>query len=280
MKSKLIYSTILAMTLGTVSGISVSTFTSPNALAKTKLARVISYKKLSKTPYNVNKGYLYTNPRLNKKAHRAANYLSWTFYATESAKVKKANGKEATYYYLKSGNNKVKGWIWKGNLSKVVVSTNNNTNNNTSNSGSSGTTQSTNDYAQQKSDISNMLSIVRTMYSQDQDDVLADFEDITPKAAYDSSDTDNVDDLSQVISDMGEAVDFQSNSNGIRMDAQAIQNAYQLFANRFPSLTSIKLAALSSRLSDTLSGKSSDDVSEAAYNLADALSDAVSNLQS
>lgn len=280
MKSKLIYSTILAMTLGTVSGISVSTFTSPNALAKTKLARVISYKKLSKTPYNVNKGYLYTNPRLNKKAHRAANYLSWTFYATESAKVKKANGKEATYYYLKSGNNKVKGWIWKGNLSKVVVSTNNNTNNNTSNSGSSGTTQSTNDYAQQKSDISNMLSIVRTMYSQDQDDVLADFEDITPKAAYDSSDTDNDNDLSEVISDMGEAVFYQSNSNGIRMDAQAIQNAYQLFANRFPSLTSIKLAALSSRLSDTLSGKSSDDVSEAAYNLADALSDAVLNLQS
>lgn len=278
MKSKLIYSAILAMTLGTVSGISVSTFTSPNALAKTKLARVISYKKLSKTPYNVNKGYLYTNPRLNKKAHRAANYLSWTFYATESAKVKKANGKEATYYYLKSGNNKVKGWIWKGNLSKVVVSTNNNTNNNTSNSGSSGTTQSTNDYTQQKSDISNMLSIVRTMYSQDQDDVLADFENITPKAAYDSSDNDN--DLSEVISDMGYAVDDQDNDNGVRMDAQAIQNAYQLFANRFPSLTSIKLAALSSRLSDTLSGKSSDDVSEAASNLADELSDAVLNLQS
>ena len=279
MKSKLIYSTILAMTLGTVSGISVSTFTSPNALAKTKPARVISYKNLSKAPYNVNKGYLYTNPRLNKKAHRAANYLSWTFYATESAKVKKANGKEATYYYLKSGNNKVKGWIWKGNLSKVVVSTNNNTNNNTSNSGSSGTTQSNNNYAQQKSDISNMLSIVRTMYSQDQDHVLADFENITPKAAYDSSDTDN--DLSDVISDMGGAVFSQSNSNGIRMDAQAIQNAYQLFANRFPSLTSIKLAALSSRLSDTLSGKSSDDddVSGAASNLADELSDAVSNLQ-
>lgn len=276
MKSKLIYSAILAMTLGTVSGISVSTFTSPNALAKTKLARVISYKKLSKTPYNVNKGYLYTNPRLNKKAHRAANYLSWTFYATESAKVKKANGKEATYYYLKSGNNKVKGWIWKGNLSKVVVSTNNNTNNNTSNSGSSGTTQSTNDYTQQKSDISNMLSIVRTMYSQDQDDVLADFKDITPKEAYDSSDND----LSEVISDMGYAVDDQDNDNGVRMDAQAIQNAYQLFANRFPSLTSIKLAALSSRLSDTLSGKSSDDVSEAASNLADELSDAVLNLQS
>lgn len=278
MKSKLIYSTILAMILGTVSGISVSTFTSPNALAKTKLARVISYKKLSKTPYNVNKGYLYTNPRLNKKAHRAANYPSWTFYATESAKVKKSNGKEVTYYYLKSGNNKVKGWIWKGNLSKVVVSTNNNTNNNTSNSGSSGTTQSTNDYAQQKSDISNMLSIVRTMYSQDQDDVLAFFENITPKAAYDSGGND----LSAVISEMGEAVSDQSNSNGIRMDAQAIQNAYQLFANRFPSLTSIKLAALSSRLSDTLSGKSSDDddVSGAASNLADELSDAVSNLQS
>lgn len=276
MKSKLIYSAILAMTLGTVSGISVSTFTSPNALAKTKLARVISYKKLSKTSYNVNKGYLYTNPRLNKKAHRAANYLSWTFYATESAKVKKANGKEATYYYLKSGNNKVKGWIWKGNLSKVVVSTNNNTNNNTSNSGPSGTTQSTNDYTQQKSDISNMLSIVRTMYSQDQDDVLADFKDITPKEAYDSSDND----LSEVISDMGYAVDDQDNDNGVRMDAQAIQNAYQLFANRFPSLTSIKLAALSSRLSDTLSGKSSDDVSEAASNLADELSDAVLNLQS
>ena len=121
-----------------------------------------------------------------------------------------------------------------------------------------------------------MLSIVRTMYSQDQDDVLADFENITPKAAYDSGGND----LSEVISDMGEAVNLQSNSNGIRMDAQAIQNAYQLFANRFPSLTSIKLAALSSRLSDTLSEKSSDDVSEAASNLADELSDAVLNLQS
>ena len=111
-------------------------------------------------------------------------------------------------------------------------------------------------------------------------DILADFDNITPKAAYDSSDTDN--DLSDVISDMGGAVFSQSNSNGIRMDAQAIQNAYQLFANRFPSLTSIKLAALSSRLSDTLSGKRSDDddVSEAASNLADELSDAVSNLQS
>ena len=125
-----------------------------------------------------------------------------------------------------------------------------------------------------------MLSIVRTMYSQDQDDVLADFEDITPEAAYDSSDTVHYNDLSEVISDMGYAVDDQDNDNGVRMDAQAIQNAYQLFANRFPSLTSIKLAALSSRLSDTLSGKSSDDVSDAAYNLADALSDAVSNLQS
>uniref|UniRef100_UPI00403F7CA3 M23 family metallopeptidase n=1 Tax=Lentilactobacillus hilgardii TaxID=1588 RepID=UPI00403F7CA3 len=80
MKTKLIYSAVLAITLGTVSGVSVSTFSSPNALAKAKLARVISYKKLSKTPYNVNKGYLYTNPRLNKKAHKASNYLSWTFY--------------------------------------------------------------------------------------------------------------------------------------------------------------------------------------------------------
>ena len=123
-----------------------------------------------------------------------------------------------------------------------------------------------------------MLSIVRTMYSQDQNDVLADFKDITPKEAYDSSDNDN--DLSEVISDMKYAVDGQDNDNGVRMDAQAIQNAYQLFASRFSSLTSIKLAALSSHLSDTLSGKSSDDVSEAASNLADALSDAVSNLQS
>ena len=122
------------------------------------------------------------------------------------------------------------------------------------------------------------------MYSQDQDDILAVFHNITPKAAYDSGDDDYdsgyYDDLSAVISKMGGAAKCQSNSNGMRMDAQAIQNAYQLFANRFPSLTSIKLAALSSRLSDTLSGKSSDDVSEAASNLADELSDAVLNLQS
>lgn len=267
MKSKSIYSVILAMTLGTVSGVGVSTISSPKALAKTKLARVISYKRLNKTPYNVNKGYLYTNPRLNKKAHKAANYLSWTFYATESAKVKKTNGKAAVYYYLKSGNSKIKGWICAGNLSKK----------NTFKTQGTFSRQSPNKYYQQRSDINSMKAIVKIMDENDRDYVLSDFNYITPQNAYSS----NGEGLSGVVEDMGESAYYPENfdKTSLIMNGKAISSAYQLFNNRFDPMTNRKLMILAMHLDDDINYKYYDGISNASLSLANALSLAITTLQ-
>lgn len=263
MKRKIVYSTVLAVTLGVVSATGLSTSSDTNVYAKSKLARVISYKSLHKVPYNVNGGYLYTTARLNKKAHKATNYLSWTFYATKSAKVKKANGKVGTYYYLKSRNNKVRGWIWKGNLSKKVVM------------GSTSNTNSSNAYAQQKADIKSMLAIVRTMDSDDQDDALGEFKNITPKNAYDR------DSLSMVFIDMGNAISFANQTEEIFKNGRAIESAYQLFKNRFSTTINNELAALSDRLNDALASQANDTtgIQDAGYNLASTLSSAIETLQ-
>ncbi|KRM44206.1 hypothetical protein FC51_GL001660 [Lentilactobacillus parabuchneri DSM 5707 = NBRC 107865] len=266
MKNKLFYSSLVGLTLGTI-GFSTLKFNTQQVLAKTRFAKVISYKKLSNSPYNVNGGYIYTNARLNKKSHDASHYLNKTFYALESAKVKKNNGKIAIYYYLKSSNGKIKGWIWSGNVSKKVIipsapefpTSSQNSNN-----------QNVDNYAQQKSDINNMLAIVRSMDSEDQDYVLSNFEGITPKNAYS--------DISDGISEMSNDITNYDTKNEVILDAQAIQKTYQLFNNRFDSTANNDLSALSSRLNDAFSENDTDSISSAASNLADELSTAVLNL--
>lgn len=267
MKNKLFYSSLVGLTLGTI-GFSTLKFNTQQVLAKTRFAKVISYKKLSNSPYNVNGGYIYTNARLIKKSHDASNYLNQTFYALESAKVKKTNGKIAIYYYLRSSNGKIKGWIWNGNVSKKVIISSAPITSPASSQESNN--QDVDNYAQQKSDINNMLTIARSMDSEDQDYVLSNFEGITPKTAYS--------DISSGISEMSNDVTNYDTKNEVILDAQAIQRAYQLFNNRFDSTTNNDLSAFSSRLNDALSENDTDSISSAASNLADELSTAVSNL--
>ena len=91
--------------------------------AKTKSATIVSTRTLTKTPYHATSGYLYTSAHLTKKAHNADNYPLTTFYATKSDTVRKANGNKAVYYYVKNGNGKVKGWIWRGHLVRIIDTT-------------------------------------------------------------------------------------------------------------------------------------------------------------
>ncbi|MTV82702.1 D-alanyl-D-alanine carboxypeptidase [Secundilactobacillus folii] len=114
MKKRLIL--MMAVLAGFLTVFSIS---SP-ALAKTRSARIVSSRKLSKTPYHAVSGYLYTSAHLTKKAHNADNYPRTTFYAYHSDTVRKANGNKAVYYYVKNGNGKVKGWIWRGHLVRVI----------------------------------------------------------------------------------------------------------------------------------------------------------------
>ncbi|GAY72109.1 D-alanyl-D-alanine carboxypeptidase [Lentilactobacillus kosonis] len=91
-----------------------------SANAKSKGATVLRNTKISKTSNRAVSGYIYTSAKLTKKAHNADNYPRTTFYTYRSATVRKANGNKAVYYYVKNGNGKVKGWIWRGNLVQLL----------------------------------------------------------------------------------------------------------------------------------------------------------------
>lgn len=99
--------------------LTVFSFSTPVA-AKSKGAKVLSSRTLSTKPYHAVSGYLYTSTSLTKKAHNADNYPFTIFYTYKSDTVRKANGNKAVYYYVKNGNGKVKGWIWRGHLVRVV----------------------------------------------------------------------------------------------------------------------------------------------------------------
>ncbi|ANZ60475.1 DUF4430 domain-containing protein [Secundilactobacillus paracollinoides] len=90
------------------------------AQAKTKSTKVVkvTYKKLAKKAYHVTKGTFYSTSKLTKANHYAVHYKNTTFYTSEQGTVKRANGKKAIYYYVKSSNGKVKGWIWHSYLIK------------------------------------------------------------------------------------------------------------------------------------------------------------------
>jgi len=112
---KLVIAGLVALSFGIVS---VATVSSP-ALAKTKAAKVISHQKLAKTKFHPNGGSLYTSTKLTKKSPKTFKAVKTTFYATKSVKVKKANSKRATYYYVKNKKGNINGWIWKGYLNKT-----------------------------------------------------------------------------------------------------------------------------------------------------------------
>lgn len=232
---------LVALSLGVSS---LPTTTLP-ALAKTKAAKVLSSKKLKKTAYHVNGGYLYSSAKLTKKSHKAFKYLKTTFYATKSVKLKKRNGKTATYYYVKNKRGNVKGWIWKGNLKKV----------------------NTKALARRKSDIKHVLAAVRAMSSDDQSDALESFKDVTTSNAYEQYS------LPEVIRNI-----YGTSAK----DGQATIQAVSSFKGRFNSVTNAKLAAMSDQLAETIAASDDPnhdwDISDAGDNLAQTLADAVASL--
>lgn len=200
-------------TIGVLSlsmGVAVLPSTGLTANAKTRSAKVISTKSITKSTYHINAGYLYSSAKLTKKTHKGQNYLKTTFYATKSATVKKTNGKKAVYYYIANSKGSVKGWAWRGNLSKINLKALN----------------------QRKSDIKKVLAAVRTMTPDDQDNVLSDFTDIDTKNTYDR--------LSSA------AYDFSFRHT--TQDAKALSSFYQVFAGRFNAVTNARLATLNDRL--------------------------------
>lgn len=107
---------ILTLCAGLFTTFGVST----PASAKSKSAKVVSSRHISKKPYHAVSGYLYSSTNLKKKAHNADNYPFTVFYTYKSDTIRKANGNKAVYYYVRNGNGKVRGWIWRGHLVRVV----------------------------------------------------------------------------------------------------------------------------------------------------------------
>ncbi|MBV0930157.1 hypothetical protein KTE19_05435 [Lentilactobacillus sp. IMAU92037] len=237
--SKFIMVGLAVVIFGVATGTNSTISNSDVVSAKARTVKVLRSSGMSKTAYNANGGSIFTTAKLTKKAHNASSYLRTTFYATKSATVRKSNGNTAVYYYIKSSNGRVKGWIWKGNLSKKPS------------------------YTKQKADIKAMLQIVRTTTSDAQNELLADFDGITPAQAYDS--------LSTVINDMKYIPDGSGN-------IECVGAAYQLFAGRFNSTTNAKLSALYGAYTQAEQSGDRDNWSDAANNLADQLAEAVENL--
>lgn len=97
-----------------------ATATTPTPASAKATTKVLSSKAMTKTAYRAVTGYMYTTAKLTKKAHNADNYPLTTFYTYKTATVRKTNGNKAVYYYVKNGNGKVKGWIWRGHLIRYV----------------------------------------------------------------------------------------------------------------------------------------------------------------
>jgi len=101
---------------GTVAGTSAVNPTVAQAKKSTRVVKV-TYKKVTKRAYKIKKGKkVYTTSKLKKVAHFSKRARHTTVYRYKQGKVTRANHKKAIYYYVKSNNGQVKGWIWRGNL--------------------------------------------------------------------------------------------------------------------------------------------------------------------
>lgn len=90
-----------------------------SAFAKTQAAKVVKHEKIKRTSYHANGGILYTSTTLTKKSAKQVKNVKTTLFASKSARIKKNNGKQATYYFVKNKRGDVKGWLWKGNLNRT-----------------------------------------------------------------------------------------------------------------------------------------------------------------
>ncbi|WP_283679482.1 D-alanyl-D-alanine carboxypeptidase [Lentilactobacillus sp. Marseille-Q4993] len=177
---------IIAMLLSVVT-IGLST----NVSAKKRGATILSTHKLSKTTNKAVSGYLYTTAHLTKKAHNADNYPRTTFYTYKSATVRKANGNKAVYYYVKNGNGKVRGWIWRGNLVQTF------------------------NFAKQKADLRRITSLIKSISTKNREGLIKLLEAVDKHAT-----------ISSVVSDLtglANKVDNSADAAKIREIAKIIK---------------------------------------------------------
>lgn len=190
------------MTVGTVvlGTLAIAAGQPGTAQAKTK-AHVIKTRTMKRAAYKVNKGYLYKSTSLTKKAASAAKHPKMTFYSYKSATIKKQNGKKAVFYYLKNKSGAVKGWIWRGDVTKQPT------------------------YAQQKKNITAVRTIIHGMSQDVQDRTLGYFAHMNYKVAYHDGASGR--DLSHVIDIISETARASHPE-----DVKGTQKLYNLFKNQ------------------------------------------------
>lgn len=230
------------------------------AAAQVKPAKVLATTKIKKTAYHPNGGVLYQTAKLTKKTSWAFKPVKTTFYATKSAKVKKTNGKKVTYYYVKNKQGNLKGWIWKGNLSK------------------------TKDLAQRLSDMRRVKAIIKLMpkpakstkYETAYDStnaVIRLFKKMKPADAYKTT-------IFYPGKGLPDAVTRFSGTTP--KEVKTSMTAYDIFKGRFSKKTNQKLAKMQQRLkkaeaNSTVAGD--DNVYNASFNFMQALSKAITTLK-
>ncbi|KRK89542.1 matrixin family metalloprotease [Lentilactobacillus sunkii] len=115
----------VAMAVTLFSGATFPTVAQPvTVTAKThsiKKAKVVKYYHHHYQNLKLKKGYLYQTKTLTRKIHKAKTYQNRTFKSRTQVKLKKANGKNALYYFVYSG--KIKGYIWSGYIKHSKVKT-------------------------------------------------------------------------------------------------------------------------------------------------------------
>ncbi|MFC6165670.1 hypothetical protein ACFP3T_13455 [Lactiplantibacillus dongliensis] len=219
----------LISTLAVLSAMTMSLIvTTTTGTAETKVASVIRMTRIKRTKYYPNGGRIYKRTQLTKKAP-AFKYVKTRLYATKLAKLKKPNGKKATYYYVKNKKGTLKGWIWQGYLNKSK------------------------DYAQRRSDFRRIKAAVQYLPEPKQtkgmqtynERVNADFavKRFRMKTAYNRQ-PQNV----LGIAPIG-IPDIVINMYAFTpTGSKAILGAYDTFKGRFNSKTNAKLAKLRGRL--------------------------------
>ncbi|GEP23109.1 hypothetical protein [Lentilactobacillus diolivorans] len=211
-----------------------------NTLSTAAKAWVISTHAISKKPYTVSNGYFYSSPKLTKKVHNQHNFLRTTFYSYKSATVKKNNGHQAVYYYVKNKSGSVKGWVWRGSLQKPKS------------------------YAQEKSDMNAVVTIIKGMSQQAQtehDNTLNQFRHMDYKHPYQEYGSRGGRCIYSVLSNIGDCLEFPAagkTSSEMQMDIQGALKFYKLFKDRFNSDDKQRLISDYDNLDDIMHSKDPD----------------------
>lgn len=208
-----------------------------NTLSTAAKARVISTHAISKKPYTVSNGYFYSSPKLTKKVHNQHNFLRTTFYSYKSATLKKNNGHQAVYYYVKNKSGSVKGWVWRSSLQKPKS------------------------YAQEKSDMNAVVTIIKGMSQKVQDnDTLSQFRHMDYKHPYMTDGSRGGRCLSAVLYNVQRAVDSTDGKTPAesQADIQGSIKLYQLFKDRFNSDDKQRLISYYDNLDDIMHSKDPD----------------------